>query len=125
MSGKSSDVGFDDLFDGPSFRTSLRLSQPQNKPKMWPKAATEMRRYTDFGSQGISALGDGDAYHKQMTQRGAPLSAVPAKIQRNHVSALKAQYRPSAGMGRATPAGKRAQPSADRRQWTWKDSSSA
>jgi len=124
---RSNDAGFDDLFDGPSFKASVRLSQPSRRPQMWPKSASEMRRHTSYGGQGIAALADGDGLHQFVTQR---LAAAPpqSKLQLlAHVSSARAQYRPMAKNPgpRKTAIGKSAQPSADRRQWTWRDTSSA
>lgn len=120
MHSTGSDVGFDDLFDRASFRTTLHLSQPSQRPQKWPKGATQMRRHTDYGGQGIARLGDGDAHYRQISQRQPPAAVNRVKILAKVTQAPRAAPQRAAGGAKAPP-----QPSADRRQWTWSDTSSA
>lgn len=59
--------GFDDQFDDGLLRTNLNNSRLE-RPRMWPKSVSEMRRYTSYGGQGMS--GNHDTGHSTyMTRR--------------------------------------------------------
>ena len=49
--------GFDDQFNDGVFRTALHTSK-LTRPKMWPKAVSEMRKHTSYGGQGMAANHD-------------------------------------------------------------------
>lgn len=126
---RSSDVGYDSLYNDAAFNASRRLTRG-TRPALWSNSTSEMRRHVDYGKQGIESLSDSEGHFKFVNSRMPAQSRLQALYP--HVSAPRlrqsvAQYRAAArapaltarAMRGSMPSG--AMPSADARQWKWQD----
>lgn len=124
--GQDSDQGFDDMFDAPTFLTTVYLTQPQLRPRRWAASTSAMRRHTSYDGQGMDFIGNGDGIH-QFQQRRAPQGrrvqkSLQHRFLRSAPTKLQVYYPPKRASKHAV---KKSQPTADRRQWSFSGSSSA
>jgi hypothetical protein len=143
-----SEKSYDDQFDGPAFAMSQSLMRLKG-PKRWPKSVSQMRSRTSYAAQGISGLSNGDAafdYKMNSAPAAVQTFAAPIKMAsavtpgaqmaarsvvksaqkkgQNWICVAGVCHKTSmSGAMKAKMTNKSA--SADTRQWSWKESSSA